>query len=290
MVNAESWLSSESPAIEACDTPTRVSARRSRIARLDRAGSDLTVLEDLVPQLVRSIGRSAVETHIERFHFSDRTVRNFTLAVLEVDEDVATRFIADLRAAGASVESLYLGLFSESARLLGKYWETDRCPFAEVTLGLWRLHRLVHDMGPDFRDEQPRETRFLQAILTTAPGEDHSFGLVLVSEWFRRAGWNILSSPLDTTKDIARAVSADFLAIVGFSASADTNLERLSASIAVVRRKSRNPAVGVMVGGALFIEHPELVAQVGADATAADAAEALAKAQRFVVSGKWGPH
>lgn len=226
----------------------------------------------------------------DHFQFSERTVRNFTLAVLEVDEKAAIDFIDQLRAAGASVEALYLGLFSASARLLGKYWETDRCPFAEVTLGLWRLHRLVHDIGPEFRKDKPRETRFLQALLATAPGEDHSFGLVLVSEWFRRAGWNVLSGPVDTHKDVARIVSADFLAIVGFSASADTNLDRLTASIAVVRRKSRNPAVGVMVGGALFIEHPELVAQVGADATAVDAAEALAKAQHFVVSGKWGPH
>ena len=290
MVNAESWLSTESPAVEACDTQTRAPLDRAGTGRRSRNGSRRPVLEDFVPQLVRSIGEAAAEASRDKFRFSERTVQNFTLAVLEVEEQAATRIIADLRAAGASVEALYLGLFTESARLLGKYWETDRCPFAEVTLGLWRLHRLVHDISPDFRSEQPREARFMQALLTTAPGEDHSFGVVLVSEWFRRAGWNVLSGPLNTTKEITRAVSADFLAIVGFSVGADTNLDRLTAAIAIVRRKSRNPAVGVMVGGALFVERPELVAQVGADATAVDAAEALAKAQRFAISGKWGPH
>jgi hypothetical protein len=34
-----------------------------------------------------------------------------------------------------------------------------------------------------------------------------------------------------------------------------------------------------MVGGPVFIEHPELVAQVGADATAADAWQAVVQAQ-----------
>jgi methanogenic corrinoid protein MtbC1 len=37
-----------------------------------------------------------------------------------------------------------------------------------------------------------------------------------------------------------------------------------------------------MVGGPLFIEHPELVAGVGADATAADGLQAVAQAQSLL--------
>ena len=44
---------------------------------------------------------------------------------------------------------------------------------------------------------------------------------------------------------------------------------------------SCNPAIGVMVGGPVFLEHPELVRRVGADASAVDAATAVLLAQRL---------
>jgi methanogenic corrinoid protein MtbC1 len=217
-------------------------------------------------------------------------VREFTAAVLEIDDGPASRFVDRLRSDGVPVESIYLGLFSASARLLGEYWTTDRCPFTEVTLGLWRLHRLVRDMSHDFRNESVRGRRSLMALITTAPGEQHSFGVVMLSEWFRRAGWSLVPSPLRTNAEIARAVSRASLDVVGFSASSEASIDALSATIAAVRRTSRNRSVGVMVGGSLFNERPDLVVRVGADATACDAPEAIAKAERFAVCGDWAPH
>ena len=192
-----------------------------------------------------------------------------------------------IRAEGVAAEEIYLGLFSDTARLLGYYWETDRSPFTEVTLALWRLHRFVRDISPDFRCEGGGGGVTLQALLATAPGEQHSFGLLLVTEWFSRAGWSIMPGPFETDREVGRAVASQSVAVVGFSVGSECNLDRLTASIVAVRRKSRNPAVGVMVGGPLFIMRPELVGVVGADATAPDAAEALAMAQRFAVSGQW---
>ena len=49
-----------------------------------------------------------------------------------------------------------------------------------------------------------------------------------------------------------------------------------------IRAKSRNPSVGVMVGGKPFIDHPELVARVGADCTANDGRRAAIEAARLL--------
>lgn len=52
--------------------------------------------------------------------------------------------------------------------------------------------------------------------------------------------------------------------------------------IEAARGASRNRDLIVMVGGPLFIENPELVALVGADATARDAKEAVLRADAMV--------
>jgi MerR family transcriptional regulator, light-induced transcriptional regulator len=289
MGHPESSHAMRSPVPEATRTAPRHVALKRRTRMTNSPEINQLVVDDIVPHLVRSLARPDGESAASDWRrFNEEVVREFTSAVLDVDEQSAMRFIDRLLEDGVSIESLYLGLFAASARMLGEYWKADALPFTEVTLGLWRLHRLVRDISRDFSGQCIRGTRFLQALLTTAPGEQHSFGLVLVSEWFRRAGWNVVPGPLQTSSEIARAVSTDCLAVVGFSASTDLHLDRLAATIELVRRKSRNKSIGVMVGGAIFNRRPELVAQVGADMTATDAAEALAKAQRFAVCGQWG--
>ncbi len=306
MAQPENWMQGESPASDTCDPPLRDdqqraqrtnrpggvrSARRMRSAHLHSSALSDCVLDDVVPHLLRSFGHKAGQAASTDNAFDTDTVREFTHAILDPDESVSQRMLDEIRAEGATAEELYLGLFSDTARLLGYYWENDRSPFTEVTLALWRLHRLVREISPEFRRDGNvgGGSTGLRALLTTAPGEQHSFGLLLVSEWFGRAGWTILPGPFDTDRDIGRAVAAESVAIVGFSLGSETHLDRLAASIVTVRRKSRNPDIGIMVGGSLFNARPELVARIGADVTARDATEALALAQRFAVSRQWAP-
>jgi methanogenic corrinoid protein MtbC1 len=70
--------------------------------------------------------------------------------------------------------------------------------------------------------------------------------------------------------------------IVGFSVSRDDQLDSVAAEIRNLRQASRNQAIGVMVGGRVFVEHPELVRRVGADATAIDGRDAVHQAQNLV--------
>lgn len=305
MAQPENWMQGENPASDTCEPALRDdqqqqrglagrgraggarSANRMRSAHLQSSALSADVLEDVVPHLLRSFGRTDSHAQDDRRRLDAQIVREFTHAILDPDESIALRLLDEMRGEGTTAEELYLGLFSDTARLLGYYWETDVSPFTEVTLGLWRLHRMVHDLSPQFRRERGRDANAMQALLTTAPGEQHSFGLLLVSEWFSRAGWTIMPGPFDTDREIGRAVGADAMTIVGFSVSSEINLDKLAASIATVRRKSLNPKVGVMVGGSLFNARPDLVARVGADSTASDAADALAKAQRYAISGQW---
>ena len=80
-------------------------------------------------------------------------------------------------------------------------------------------------------------------------------------------------------RELAELVGKQSFTLVGFSLSGDQRLDALASSIRSVRRASCNRGIGVLVGGPVFVGHPELVSLVGADATAQDGRQATQQAQ-----------
>jgi methanogenic corrinoid protein MtbC1 len=212
-------------------------------------------------------------------------VEAFTLLVLRDDQDACSEFVGALSERGVPVEQILLGLLAPAARRLGRLWEADRCDFAQVTLSLWRLQTLVMDLSPEVGSaplgvpEQPR-----RALLAAAPGSQHTLGLLMVAEFFRRAGWEVWSDPCASEGDLAALVRSEWFDLVGLSIGSDGHVSPLRSVILALRRASRNPDVGVMVGGAIFADRPGLVDEVGADFTAADAQDAIERAEAFVAT------
>jgi methanogenic corrinoid protein MtbC1 len=195
------------------------------------------------------------------------------------DEASAGDYIAELRAHGAGVESVYLDLLAPAARHLGARWEDDTLSFVDVTIGLLRLHQVLRALAPEFRAEAAPERPGRRALLVPAPGEQHTFGLSMVTEFFRRAGWGVWSGKPNTTEDLFGMVRGEWFAVVGFSVACDLQLDSLASCIRRVRSASRNPSIGVMVGGPVFVLHPELAVSVGADTTASDGRNAAFQAE-----------
>jgi methanogenic corrinoid protein MtbC1 len=238
---------------------------------------------DVVPRLVvrRRLEVSAAPVSIPG---ATEHTEELTKLVLTRSEDVAFDYVELLRSRGSSIEHLYLGLITSVARHLGDLWLADACSFADVTVGLWRLHHVVRNLSPIFQQEAAGRYQKHLALLVPLPGEQHTFGLYLVAEFFRRAGWGVWSMPIPTTDDLIALVRSEWFTLVGVSLSCENRLEELAADIGIIRRVSCNRGIAVMVGGTIFLEHPELVAQVGADLSAADGREAPAKAQGFITS------
>ncbi len=74
----------------------------------------------------------------------------------------------------------------------------------------------------------------------------------------------------------------DWFDVIGFSLSCESLLAELASVIDVVRRRSLNQRVGILVGGPYFNEHPESAGLVGANLVAFDGLDAARKAQRWV--------
>ena len=204
-------------------------------------------------------------------------------AMLMVDDrDAAVAHVEALRDRGATLQRVCLDLLAPAARWLGEAWERDRCDFSTVTLGLMRLQHIFRDLQPEFtRDVRP-QSRSRRILLINAPGEQHGFGRDMLAGFFRHAGWDVAAPPPGSVADFAAVIRQESFDVVGFSAATDTRLDAVSTCIRAVRKSARNHACGIMVGGPIFIAHPEYVALVGADATAPDGQQATLQAERMM--------
>jgi methanogenic corrinoid protein MtbC1 len=207
--------------------------------------------------------------------FGPGAAESFARMVLSEDSDSLMAFVGGLLQSGIPMETVYVDLMIPAARRLGDYWDDDSISFADVTIGLGRLQQVVRTLkwkppqstGPDHSSPS--------ALFAPVSSEQHTFGLFIIEESFRRAGWRTWIETSGLAEDTIDMVQHHWFDLIGLSASSDTHIEELTAIIAKIRKASRNGSLFVLVGGRLFIDQPDLVSVVGADGTAPNGADAL---------------
>ena len=275
----------EPPPWTAWCTPQQPAAE-SRLARLVH-----TLHQDVIPQLVRAHPRPAdASPPVQRPEAApagptptaEIDVDAFAALVLARDDIGIRRHLAALRGAGVHFDQLLLHLLAPTARHLGDLWTDDRVHFVDVTIALGRLQQIMRGLSSAFGTEVDPPASGRRALLMPAPGEQHTFGLSMVAEFFARAGWEVAGVTGPDPGDLQQKVSHEWFDLIGISAGTEARLEAIQQCIAAVRRHSHNRAVAVMVGGPLFALRPDLVAQVEADGWAQDAQQAPALAERLL--------
>lgn len=248
-----------------------------------------TVELEVIPSLLRArgIGRAELAPAAEPTEaVTSAHVAELVACTLDGADPATSGFVAAMQDQGFRAEALYLDLLAPAANRLGELWAEDLCTFTDVTVGLIRLQRAMRLLSPAFlgsnyladmgRQAGPR------ALLVPLPGEQHTFGLSMVSDFFRRAGWSVWSGPVATTGELATMVRSSWVDVVGFSLSCDERIDTVRSEIRSLRLASRNPGLAVMVGGPPFVLDPRLADAVGADGTARDGWQAVGNAHSLL--------
>lgn len=238
---------------------------------------------DVIPRLV--LAHRTAPAYVDRAPLALPTTEEVTtLTALTIRGDTLdiAAYVEGILVRGVPLERVYLDLLAPVARRLGEMWAADACDFATVTMGLCALQQIVLDTGRRTREPLHRPRPGRRAVLAPVPGEQHGFGLLLVAEFFRRSGWEVWSGTGAGEREITAKVRGESFAIAGFTLSSEDRLGALAQLILVVRRVSMNRRIGILVGGTIFDGRPGLVADVGADATAADGAEATLQAETLI--------
>ncbi|MBC8131306.1 MAG: cobalamin B12-binding domain-containing protein [Rhizobiaceae bacterium] len=213
-----------------------------------------------------------------RASFDGERVAAFVVSLCEVGSggcrDLAESALLECEDPQTVVELL----FEPAARLVGESWDMDDSDFLKVTVAIARMQTMFREMTYDHPPAVPPNAR-KRLLLASAPGDQHAFGLAVVDDAFRRAGWDVDCCGCDEGVDLFRLAASTDYRIIGLSVSTERLLPEVRRLAARLKATSRNRSVVLMAGGSLVVLDPQLVLDAGFDLTATDAASAVRLAE-----------
>jgi methanogenic corrinoid protein MtbC1 len=242
-----------------------------------------TVESEIVPRLMlvrRGMSRPATSASVSHVDCDAAEVTELVRLLMVHDFPFAYAYVETIRQRGMGVQNICLQLLAPAARQLGTYWEEDRATIIEVTLGLCRLHQVLHRLCADFAPPaETAENSGFRALLACPPGEQHTFGAIMVGQFLRRGGWDVWNEFPSNSEALLETVQGNSFRIVGLSVGSERMIDELPLLIRNIRRLSRNREVAVLLGGPLTSEIPNLATRLGADGAGMDGRETLRWAQ-----------
>ena len=217
--------------------------------------------------------RTALPTETEISSFADLCTG--------LDENAPDLFVQGLMTEGLSSEAIFLNLLAPAARHLGYLWDEDLCDFSKVTIGLLRMQKITMRLGSDFQEKRKSPLEGMRALFAPVPGSQHTLGVLMVSEFFRREGWQVWMELGSSEEKLLSAVKKDWFQVIGLSIGTEAHVESLTDTIRSIRAASANRAVKILIGGPILATIPNLFKEVGADGAAGDAVSAVALAKNL---------
>ncbi|MEM1048305.1 MAG: hypothetical protein AAGL24_19300 [Pseudomonadota bacterium] len=195
-------------------------------------------------------------------------------ALVHPDEHRRHMIVARLVAKGVSVEEIIERYIPEAARFLGDGWVNDDLTFAEVTVGTSRLQEMVRTFSERYVGRGDTMPLGHNILLCVPEFEDHTLGVFVAAERFRRAGlWVQLGIGINAY-ELSGLMKSQQFTMVGISVSRGKRLASVREFVKTVRSGSGSN-VPVILGGSLVDCFDKISECVGADLMSTDPKEAM---------------
>lgn len=195
-------------------------------------------------------------------------------ASLKPQSDSFDVILGLMRGAGISdqqISDLYLPTV---ARNLGEEWAQDSKTFSEVTIGVARLQRLLHDLGPEWRTDLAHQPDAPAVLVLTGSKADHTFGARIIRGQLRRRGFSVRLS-LGLRPDQVKTLMGKFqFDAVMISASLTEDPRPLKALVDAVR-SAANPVPPIVLGGTICARSEDIKSITGADFVTSEIEDAV---------------
>jgi len=239
----------------------------------------LEVIESqIIPRLLQAHPAGAASNEQEfnaAYQPTEQDIDQFAWLCVANDEKSALTFVREVLDADVGNDNVFIHLMAPAARHLGLLWEQDLVDFTQVTLGLMRMHQITHQLGYEYQDGPQHAGAVRRVMLACAPGSQHILGLAIVSEFFRKNGWQVVVEIANSPLELDHAVKNEWFDLVGLSVGLKEQIAALPLLIDRLRSASRNPGMSVLLGGPAFLSNSVTAQSLGADGISIDAAQAV---------------
>lgn len=199
----------------------------------------------------RAVARLCAEMHAHaattpaQAVLGDPCAAAMAYALCDEDDAAATALVDDLLRAGLSVEDLCLDHLGPAARHLGELWDRDRIPFTEVALATARIQALLRRMPPTRSAPPPSHSK--SAIFAAVPGEQHTLGVMMAADLFRRNGWDVGLMVGLGHDELVSKIARDDRPVIGLSCSGSHSYPSLRRLLSVLART--RPSAHILLSG-----------------------------------------
>jgi methanogenic corrinoid protein MtbC1 len=182
-----------------------------------------------------------------------------------------------------SLREVYLEVFEPSLKEVGRMWAEGKVEvarehlFSEATL-TFMSQLLAQAEGGGKRSQGGRSSLCLSVC-----HEHHLIGVRMVADLLELEGWNSLFLGADVcTQHVLQALGDTQAELLAVSVTLPDHLGYAAELIRAVRSTTALHKVKILIGGQAFHRDKDLWRAIGADATAADAGEAVRTANRLL--------
>lgn len=234
LLKSRPWRHPGTPAARFKPIPPRwgrpfAQARSGERTALDKLGSNgdaaqdsLYLLEPIERDLATWVAEgAALDLDVPRVASPDG-VRSVTECARDQDLPGLIQALAPIIREGASFDSVLFGVLAPAARRLGACWTRDEMSFSQVTAGMGSLSHAVHLLSSAYPRAQEDQQGYV--LLSSQPGDQHSFGLTLLGAFLENEGFHVDISPGLSLREISELIESNELTGIGFSVSDDARV------------------------------------------------------------------
>jgi methanogenic corrinoid protein MtbC1 len=224
-----------------------------------------------------------IPMHITRENPLFTVAQSCLEALIAGDREKAWAVITQTVTSGVPVRDIYLQVFQPVLRETGRLWQIGDAGIAQehfvtasILLFISRLHDQIHSAA--------RKTgrRGKTLVAGCVSDELHDVGIRIVADFFEMDGWDTYyiggNIPAQSLLEAVQNQNAD---VVALSSTMAFHLPVVHYLVRSLRADPKTRDVKIIVGGYPFNIVPELWKQVGADAFAGNAEDAVAAANRL---------
>jgi methanogenic corrinoid protein MtbC1/DNA-binding XRE family transcriptional regulator len=185
---------------------------------------------------------------------------------------------------GSTLSQVYLQVLEPALKETGRLWERGELRVGEehaITLATQSIMSRIF-VAPE---SGSRGAAAPVCLVLAASGEPHIIGPTMVTDLLRADGWEVLfpggNLSIRHTLELLDLFAPKLVAL---SVTISEHVAGAADLVAAVRERDRTRGPRIMVGGQAFQASPSLWREVGADATAGDAAAAVLIANKLIIN------